>query len=93
MIWRCRSHLIASRFPVPAGSSSLSVVRDVVGGLPAPAGPLSLGESLRLVAALGSVPDPRKRRGVRHSLQSVLLLVVGGLMAGKTHLEIGRAHV
>jgi len=47
---------------------------------------LSLRESVQLLAALGAVPDPRKRRGVRHSVQSVLLLAIGAVMAGKTSL-------
>lgn len=69
---------------MPASSSSLSVVADAVQALGDPGCELSAADSVRLLAALGSVPDPRKRRGVRHSLQSVLLLVVGAVMAGKT---------
>jgi predicted transposase YbfD/YdcC len=69
---------------VPARSSSLSVVTDAVQALEAPAEPLSAADSVRLLTALASVPDPRHRRGIRHSLQSILLLVVGAVMAGKT---------
>ena len=36
----------------------------------------------RLVAALGSVPDPRDRRGVRYSLVGVLALAVTAALAG-----------
>jgi predicted transposase YbfD/YdcC len=39
-------------------------------------------ESIRLVQALKTVPDPRRRRGRRHGLQSVLLLAVQAVMAG-----------
>jgi DDE_Tnp_1-associated len=60
------------------------VVADAVQALEGPLAHLSAADSVRLVAALGSVPDPRKRRGVRHSVQSVLLLVVGAVMAGKS---------
>jgi hypothetical protein len=71
---------------VPACSSSLPVLGDVdwIAGLPV--AELSLADSVRLLEALGAVPDPRKRRGVRHSLRWVLLLAVGAVMAGKTSL-------
>jgi predicted transposase YbfD/YdcC len=69
---------------VPARSSSLSVVTEAVQALEAPAEPLSAADSVRLLTALTAVPDPRHRRGIRHSLQSILLLVVGAVMAGKT---------
>jgi len=62
----------------------LSVVTDAVQALQAPAEPLSATESVRLLTALGAVPDPRDRRGIRHCVQSILLLVVGAVMAGKT---------
>jgi hypothetical protein len=68
---------------VPASSSSLSVVADAVQALEEPVGRLSASDSVRLIAVLGSVPDPRKRRGIRHFVQSVLLLAVGAVMAGK----------
>jgi hypothetical protein len=68
---------------VPSSLSSLAVaVED--GELPP--GELSLRESVQLLAALATVPDPRKRRGIRHSVQSVLLLAIGAVMAGKTSL-------
>src|SRR3954447_22957576 len=64
---------------MPALASSLSellpastVVRE----------PLSATESIRLVQALKTVPDPRHRRGRRHGLQSVLLLALQAVMAG-----------
>lgn len=69
---------------MPASSSSLSVVVDAVQRLDRPAEPLSAAESVGLLTALSAVPDPRDRRGIRHSLQSILLLVVGAVMAGKT---------
>jgi predicted transposase YbfD/YdcC len=43
---------------------------------------LSTVESITLLAALRGVPDPRRRRGRRHGLQSVLLLALGAVMAG-----------
>jgi predicted transposase YbfD/YdcC len=64
---------------MPASASSLSALS------PAPQaarGPLSAGESIRLIQALKAVPDPRRRRGRRHGLQSVLLLALQAVMAG-----------
>src|SRR3954452_11380359 len=64
---------------MPASASSLSQL------LPASAvvrEPLSAAESIRLVQALKTVPDPRHRRGRRHGLQSVLLLALQAVMAG-----------
>ncbi len=69
---------------MPAWSSSLAVVADAVQAVPEPVGELSATDAVRLVTALSSVPDPRKRRGIDHSVQSVLLLVVGAVVAGKT---------
>src|SRR3954471_5318710 len=64
---------------MPASASSLSAL------LPASAvgrEPLSAVESVRLVQALREIPDPRRRRGRRHGLQSVLLLALQAVMAG-----------
>src|SRR4051812_34231642 len=35
-----------------------------------------------MLQALAAVPDPRKARGRRHGLQSILLLAVGAVLAG-----------
>src|SRR3954463_11595947 len=64
---------------MPASASFLSAL------LPASAvgrESLSAVESIRLVQALRVVPDPRRRRGRRHGLQSVLLLALQAVMAG-----------
>ena len=43
-----------------------------------------------LVAALGQVPDPHKRRGTRHSLRSVLTIAVLAVLASAGRFrEIG----
>jgi predicted transposase YbfD/YdcC len=47
-----------------------------------PSAPLSAADSVRLLQALQSVPDPRRARGRRHGLQSVLLLALQAVMAG-----------
>jgi hypothetical protein len=57
------------------------VVTDAVQALAAPAAPPSAAESIRLLTALDLVPVPCDHRGIRHS---VLLLVVGAVMAGRT---------
>src|SRR4051812_25322815 len=67
---------------MPACSSSLSALVPGTGAEGSPPVPLSVVESIRLVAALKTVPDPRHRRGRRHGLQSVLLLAVQAVMAG-----------
>src|SRR3954453_20839751 len=64
---------------MPASAFSLSEL------LPASAvvrGPLPAADSIRLVQALKTVPDPCQRRGRRHGLQSVLLLALQAVMAG-----------
>jgi predicted transposase YbfD/YdcC len=67
---------------VPASSSSpLSSLQAVSDAVPSTE-PLSAVESITLLQALGSVPDPRKRRGRRHGLQSILLLALTAVQAG-----------
>ena len=67
---------------MPASSSSLPVLAPGIGVGVSPPVPLSAVESIRLVQALQAVPDPRRRRGRRHGLQSVLLLALQAVMAG-----------
>jgi hypothetical protein len=58
---------------------SIAAVVDHVGGVERP-DPVVLAPDLRDV--LGSVVDPRKRRGVRHPLAVVLTVVVCAVVAG-----------
>ena len=67
---------------MPATSSSPSAVLRAVTAAGLPSRPLTATESITLLQALSAVPDPRRRRGRRHSLQSVLLLALGAVMAG-----------
>lgn len=67
--------------PAAASSSPLSAL-SAVAGLPGRRGGLSEVETISLVAALKSVPDPRKARGRRYCLQSILMLALTGVMAG-----------
>ncbi len=64
---------------MPASASSLSALLPASGTVP---GPLCAADSIGLVQALKAVPDPRRRRGRRHGLQSVLLLALQAVMAG-----------
>jgi predicted transposase YbfD/YdcC len=67
--------------PAVASSFPLSVLPAVT-EFPDRPGGLSEAETITLVAALGSVPDPRKARGRRYSLQAILMLALTGVMAG-----------
>jgi predicted transposase YbfD/YdcC len=67
--------------PAVASSSPLSVL-PAAADLPDRPDGLSQAETITLVAALKSVPDPRQARGRRYSLQAVLMLALTGVMAG-----------
>ena len=67
---------------MPASSSSPPVLLDAITGAGLPPGRLDAAESIGLLQALAAVPDPRKARGRRHGLPSVLLLAVGAVLAG-----------
>jgi predicted transposase YbfD/YdcC len=67
---------------VPATSSSPSALRRAATTAEVPARRLSAAESSKLLQALEAVPDPRRRRGRRHRLQSVLYLALGAVLAG-----------
>jgi predicted transposase YbfD/YdcC len=67
---------------VPAPSSSPSALFDVVTESGLPSERLDAAESISLLRALSGVPDPRRARGRRHGLQSMLLLAVGAVLAG-----------
>jgi predicted transposase YbfD/YdcC len=73
---------ITSERPVPASSSSPTVLLDAVTDAGLPPGRLDAVESIGLLQALAAVPDPRKARGRRHGLRSMLLLAVGAVLAG-----------
>jgi hypothetical protein len=62
---------------VPASPSSPSSLDHAAWAAQLPDGELTLADAVRLLEALGVVPDPRKRRGRRHPLRWVLLLASG----------------
>lgn len=52
--------------------------------------PVDAADCSRLLELLGLVPDPRKRRGVRHSVAAVLAIAAAGVLAGsRSVLAIG----
>ena len=67
---------------MPAISSSPTALADAATAADVPARPLLSAESIGLLQALAAVPDPRDRRGCRHSLQSVLFLALSAVLAG-----------
>lgn len=67
---------------MPAISSSPTDLANAATAAGVPARPLSSAESISLLQVLAAVPDPRKRRGRRHSLQSVLFLSLSAVLAG-----------
>jgi predicted transposase YbfD/YdcC len=67
---------------VPASSSSLPALVSTITGADVPVEPLLAAQSIRLLQALSAVPDPRRRRGRRYSLQSILLIAVSAVLAG-----------
>ena len=75
---------------MPASSSSLSPLVATMTGADVAAEPLSAARSIRLLQALSAVPDPRRRRGRRYSLQSILLIAVSAVLAGaRSYAAIG----
>lgn len=75
---------------MPASTSSLSTFVDAVADTKVSEDELSATQSIKLLQALSVIPDPRRRRGRRHSLQSLLLVAVCAVLAGaRTYAAIG----
>jgi DDE_Tnp_1-associated len=68
---------------VPAAASSL--IRPVL-AQPSGISPLQPGECPDLLERLAQVPDPRDRRGRRHSLVAVLAVATAAVLAGARSL-------
>src|SRR3954451_24866124 len=77
VVLRCRICRSPARRPVPATSSSPSLLCRAATTAQMPARRLSAVESSTLLQALEAVPDPRQRRGRRHPLHSMLYLALG----------------
>ncbi len=67
---------------MPASSSSLSPLIATISRAAVPAEELSAVQSIGLLQALSTVPDPRRRRGRRYGLQSILRIAVSAVLAG-----------
>ncbi len=75
---------------MPASPSSPPPLVATIAGADVPAERLSTAQSIRLLQALSAVPDPRRRRGRRHGLQSILLIAVSAVLAGaRSYAAIG----
>jgi hypothetical protein len=73
---------VKSRMPVPAAAGALA--QEALGERAAALGEASGGN---LAECFAAVPDPRRRRGIRHSLASVLVLCTAAVLSGCTGLE------
>jgi DDE_Tnp_1-associated len=72
---------------VPAlPSSPISPVLEQLQDLPAGDGAELPGQCRSLAEHLARVPDPRDRRGVRHTLASLLLATIAAVLAGARSL-------
>lgn len=63
-----------------------ALLEEALGWLSCPA-VLAAARAGDLLECLAAVPDPRDRRGIRHSLPSILALTAAAMLAGKKQLE------
>jgi predicted transposase YbfD/YdcC len=63
-----------------------ALLEEALGWLSCPA-VLAAAQAGDLLECLAAVPDPRDRRGVRHSLPCILALTAAAMLAGKKQLE------
>ena len=71
---------VQSRMPVPAAAEeALGELASRAAALAAPGG--------SLLECFAAVPDPRDRRGIRHSLPCVLALCAAAVLCGNTAIE------
>src|ERR687884_775600 len=83
VVLRCRICRSPARRPVPATSSSLSVLRRAATTAQMPARRLSAVDSSTLLRALEAVPDPRQRRGRPPPPPPLLFPPPGGARGGR----------
>jgi predicted transposase YbfD/YdcC len=77
---------VKSGMPVPAAAAE-ALAEEALGELAARAGALRAASGGNLAECFAAVPDPRRRRGIRHSLTCVLVLCTGAVLSGCTTLE------
>lgn len=75
-----------SRMPVPAAAAG-ALAEEALGELASRAAALRAASGGRLLECFASVPDPRRPRGIRHSLACVLVLCTAAVLSGCTGLE------
>jgi predicted transposase YbfD/YdcC len=77
---------VQSRMPVPAAAAE-ALAEEALGELAARAAALRAASGGNLAECFAAVPDPRRRRGIRHSLAGVLVLCTAAVLSGCTGLE------
>ncbi|HEY8642403.1 MAG TPA: ISAs1 family transposase [Candidatus Dormibacteraeota bacterium] len=75
-----------SRMPVPAADAE-ALAEEALGELASCAAALRAASGGRLAECFAAVLDPRRARGIRHSLASVLALCAAAVLSGCTTLE------
>jgi predicted transposase YbfD/YdcC len=76
---------VKSGMHVPVAAGTLA--EEALGELAARAAALGEASGGNLAECFAAVPDPRRRRGIRHSLASVLVLCTAAVLSGCTGLE------
>ena len=77
---------VQSRMPAPAAAAE-ALAEEALGELAARAAALRAASGGNLAECFAAVPDPRRRRGIRHSLASVLVLCTAAVLSGCAGLE------
>jgi predicted transposase YbfD/YdcC len=77
---------VQSRMPVPAAAAE-ALAEEALGELASHAAALGAASGGKLQECFAAVPDPRRRRGIRHSLACVLALCTAAVLSGSTTLE------
>ena len=77
---------VKSRMPVPAAAAE-ALAEEALGELASRAAALRAASGGNLAECFAAVLDPRRRRGIRHSLASVLVLCTAAVLSGCTGLE------
>jgi predicted transposase YbfD/YdcC len=77
---------VKSRMPVPAAAAE-ALAEEAPGELASRAAALRAASGGSLAECFAAVTEPRDRRGIRHSLASVLVLCTAAVLSGCTGLE------
>ena len=77
---------VQSRMPAPAAAAE-ALAEEALGELASRAAALRAASGGNLAECFAGVREPRRRRGIRHSLASVLVLCTAAVLSGCTALE------